>query len=44
VGISQPERLAQTVALAQHPIPDALWAELSTVTPTTDDPEAGRFS
>jgi D-threo-aldose 1-dehydrogenase len=44
VGLSQPERLAQTVALAQQPIPDALWAELATVTPTTDDPEAGRFS
>jgi D-threo-aldose 1-dehydrogenase len=44
VGISQPERLAQTVALAQHPIPDALWAELATVTPTTDDPEAGRWT
>jgi D-threo-aldose 1-dehydrogenase len=44
VGLSQPERLAQTVALAQHSIPDALWAELATVTPTTDDPEAGRFA
>jgi D-threo-aldose 1-dehydrogenase len=43
VGISQPERLAQTVALAQHPIPDALWAELATVTPTREDPEAGRW-
>jgi D-threo-aldose 1-dehydrogenase len=44
VGLSQPERLAPTVALAQYSIPDALWAELATVTPTTDDPEAGRFS
>ena len=44
VGMSQPERLAQTVALAQHPIPDALWAELATVTPTTEDPEAGRWT
>ena len=44
VGLSQPERLAQTVALAQHPIPDALWAEVATVTPTTDYPEAGRFA
>src|SRR5919201_1380154 len=44
VGLSQPERLALTVALAQHPIPDALWAEVATVTPTTDDPEAGRFA
>ena len=44
VGMSQPERLAQTVALARLSIPAALWAELATVTPTTDDPEAGRFS
>jgi D-threo-aldose 1-dehydrogenase len=44
VGMSQPERLAQTVALAQHPIPDALWAELAAVTPTTEDPEAGRWT
>jgi D-threo-aldose 1-dehydrogenase len=43
VGISQPERLAHMVVLAQHPIPDELWAELATVTPTTDDPEAGRW-
>jgi len=42
--MSQSERLAQTVALAQHPIPDAPWAEVATVRPTTDDPEAGRFS
>jgi hypothetical protein len=33
-----------TVALAQQPIPDALWAEVATVTPTTEEPEAGRFS
>jgi D-threo-aldose 1-dehydrogenase len=44
VGISQPERLAQTVTLARHPIPDALWAEVAAVTPAADDPEAGRFS
>jgi D-threo-aldose 1-dehydrogenase len=43
VGISLPERLAHTVALARHPIPEQLWAELATVTPTTDDPEADRF-
>jgi D-threo-aldose 1-dehydrogenase len=28
VGISRPERLDQTLALAQHPIPAPLWAEL----------------
>jgi D-threo-aldose 1-dehydrogenase len=33
VGISKPERLAQTLALAQHPIPDALWQEIAELTP-----------
>ena len=28
VGMSRPERIEQTVQLAQHPIPDALWPEL----------------
>lgn len=28
VGITEPERVAQTVALAAHPISDALWEEL----------------
>ncbi len=42
VGIDRPELLAATVALAQHSIPPELWAELASVTPTTDDPEAGR--
>src|SRR5579883_3460960 len=31
VGISHPERLAQTVALARHPIPDEVWAEIERV-------------
>ncbi len=31
VGMARPERLAQTVELAQHPIPDALWAEIEAV-------------
>lgn len=31
VGLSRPERLAETVELAQQPIPEALWAELSAV-------------
>jgi len=29
VGISKPQRLAQTLALAQTPIPDALWQEVA---------------
>jgi D-threo-aldose 1-dehydrogenase len=31
VGMSKPERLEETVALARHPIPEALWAELAEV-------------
>ena len=31
VGITRPERLAETLALAQHPIPDELWAELDSI-------------
>src|SRR5258708_5871933 len=31
VGITRPERLAQTLKLAQQPIPDELWAELDSI-------------
>ena len=31
VGITRPERLEETLNLAQHPIPDALWAELDSI-------------
>ena len=31
VGMSRPERLAETITLAQYPLPDELWAELTTV-------------
>jgi len=38
VGISKPERLEQTLALARHPIPDDLWVELrSAVPPQRED-------
>ncbi len=43
VGITRPERLTETVQLARYPIPTELWAELATVRPATDDPEAERF-
>ncbi|HVA88813.1 MAG TPA: aldo/keto reductase [Chloroflexota bacterium] len=43
VGITQPERLAGTVAWAEYPIPDACWEELGTITPTTEDPEEHRW-
>jgi D-threo-aldose 1-dehydrogenase len=31
VGISRPERIAETIALAQYPIPEAFWEELTTI-------------
>jgi D-threo-aldose 1-dehydrogenase len=31
VGMSRPERLAETIALAQYALPDELWAELAEV-------------
>ncbi len=31
VGVTRPERLIETLKLAQHPIPDQLWAELDTI-------------
>jgi D-threo-aldose 1-dehydrogenase len=43
VGISKPERIAETVSLAGVAIPDELWAELAAVAPSRDDPESGRF-
>jgi len=42
VGLSAPEMVAQTVALAQHPIPAALWSELAAIEPLQDDPERTR--
>ncbi len=43
VGMSRPERVAETLALLQHPIPDALWPEVDAVPHDTADPEASRF-
>ncbi len=40
--MSAPEMVAQTVALAQHPIPIALWSELAASEPLQDDPERTR--
>jgi D-threo-aldose 1-dehydrogenase len=31
VGITRPERLAETLTLAQQPIPDELWAVLDSI-------------
>lgn len=44
VGMTRPERVDQTVALAAHPIPDDLWAQLEAVGFDMDDPEAHRWS
>jgi D-threo-aldose 1-dehydrogenase len=41
--MSKPERVAQTLELARHPIPEALWAELDAVPITAGDPESGRW-
>ncbi len=41
-GVTRPERVEQTLAWAQVDIPDALWLELATLTPSYDDPEASR--
>ncbi len=46
VGMTRPERVEQTAALARLPIPDALWAELDVVALPADDrrdPEEGRW-
>jgi D-threo-aldose 1-dehydrogenase len=44
VGMSRAERLAQTIELASHLIPDELWPRLDAVGFQTDDPEATRFA
>ena len=42
VGISKPERIAQTLAWASHPISEEAWAELLALPYDTADPEATR--
>ena len=37
------ERIAQTLALARHPIPDELWPELDAVGYDVYDPEVSRW-
>ncbi len=44
VGVSRPERVAETLALAGHPIPDALWPQLDRFAQWEGDPEAGRWT
>ena len=38
-GVTRPERVAQTIAWATLPIPDALWEELAACGFDTDDPQ-----
>lgn len=42
IGISKPERIAQTIEWAKHPISDAAWADLLALPFETGDPEASR--
>lgn len=44
VGVSRPERVAETLALASHPIPDGLWPHLDQFAMWDGDPEAARWS
>ncbi len=44
VGMTKPERVAQTLELASYPIPSELWPALDAIGFDTDDPEANRFT
>lgn len=44
VGMSRPERVQQTIDLATHDIPDALWDELGELPTFSDDPEENRWA
>ncbi len=42
VGVSRPERIAQTFEWAAWPIPEAMWAELMALPYASEDPETTR--
>jgi len=42
VGVASPERIAETLAWADAPIPDTAWAALAALPFDADDPEANR--
>ncbi len=44
IGVTRPERIAQTFEWADWPIPEALWQELMALPYATDDPEVTRQS
>jgi D-threo-aldose 1-dehydrogenase len=43
VGMTRPERIAQTVELAEVAIPEALWSEIESIEFDAKDPEASRW-
>jgi D-threo-aldose 1-dehydrogenase len=43
VGMSRPERIADTLRYLTTPIPDTLWEEIAAIPYDTNDPEANRF-
>jgi D-threo-aldose 1-dehydrogenase len=42
LGVSKPERVAQTLEWAAFPIPEAVWEELAALPFEAGDPEATR--
>ena len=42
VGMSRPERIAETIRYLTTPIPEALWDEIAEIPYDTDDPEVNR--
>src|SRR2546426_1124222 len=44
VGVSRPERVTETLALAARPIPDELWSQLDQFAEWTADPEGSRWA
>jgi len=44
VGMSRPERIAETVELARQAVPVPLWQELATLPVDTVDPESARWA
>lgn len=44
VGIGAPELVAETVQLAEMPLPAQLWDDLATVPPSVQDPAHGHFT
>ena len=41
-GVTKPERVEQTLGWAEHDIPDAVWAAIGDLQPSSENPEATR--